>query len=91
MRDKSNQKRAFLSGTEDDFPDGGVEGAARLSCKILGLACDRWLRAGGFRKMENEYVRDSLWVGDGFVGRYAPRRCSPCLTARIRAMGASQA
>ena len=85
-----NQKRAFLSGMEDDSPNGRVEGAARLSCKIFGLAWDRWLRVGRFRKNGKRIRQGQSLVGDGFVGRFAPRRCPPYLTARIRAMGASR-
>ena len=54
MRDKSNQKRAFLSGMEDDFPDGGVEGAASLPCKSFGLAWDRWQRMEARRQSDKK-------------------------------------
>ena len=68
MRDKSNQKRAFLSGTEDDFPNGGVEDAARLSCKIFGLAWDRWQRMEAQRQSGKKLRQVVLQMENGFVG-----------------------
>ena len=68
MRDKSNQKRAFLSGMEDDFPNGGVEGAARLSCKIFGLAWDRWQRMEARRQSDKKLRSVVLQMENGFIG-----------------------
>ena len=61
MRDKSNQKRAFLSGTEDDFPDGGGKVRLGFPARFSG-----WRGIGGcvwegFGKMENERVRGGIW------------------------------
>ena len=63
-----NQKRAFLSGTEDDSPNGGVEGAARLSCKIFGLAWDRWLRIEVRQQSDKKLRSVVLQMENGFVG-----------------------
>ena len=53
---------------EDDFPDGGVEDAARLSCKIFGLAWDRWQRMEAQRQSGKKLRQVVLQMENGFVG-----------------------
>ena len=67
LRDKSNQKRAFLSGEAGISRYGGSKGWLSLRF-LLETSCDRWLRVEKSRERGTRSRQGQYLVEDGFVG-----------------------